>query len=64
LNAILYAAENGCKWRAPPSESRNWRIVYTRFNRWSKNGTLELVFEGLQRENIVEIKTISDFGTV
>jgi transposase len=53
----LYAVENGRKWRAPPSDFGNWRIVYTRFNRWSKNGTLELVFEGLQRENVIEIKT-------
>jgi transposase len=40
---------SSCKWRAPPSESGNWRTVYARFNQWSKNGTLELVFEGLQR---------------
>jgi hypothetical protein len=29
-----------------------------RFNRWSKNSMLEVVFEGLQRENIIEIKNI------
>ena len=30
--------------------------IYTRMNRWSKNGVLDQVFEHLQREQIVRIK--------
>lgn len=57
LNAVLYAVENGGKWRALPKEFGNWHTVYVRFNRWSKNGTLLAVFTGLQQEGIIEIET-------
>ena len=56
LNAILYVAEHGCKWRALPARFGNWHTIYTRMNRWSKNGVLDRVFEHLQREQIVRIK--------
>ncbi|CAI8009141.1 Uncharacterized protein y4sN [Geodia barretti] len=56
LNAILYVAEQGCKWRGLPARFGNWHTVYTRMNRWSKNGVLDRVFEHLQREQIVRIK--------
>ena len=56
LNAILYVAEHGCKWRGLPERFGNWHTIYTRMNRWSKNGVLDRVFEHLQREQIVRIK--------
>lgn len=56
VNAILYVTENGCKWRALPKSYGNWHTVYTRMNRWSKNGVLRRLFEGLQQENIINIK--------
>ena len=56
LNAMLYVAEQGCKWRGLPSRFGNWHTVYTRMNRWSKNGVLDRVFEYLQREQIVRVK--------
>ena len=56
LNAILYVADQGCKWRGLPPRFGNWHTVYMRMNRWSKNGVLDRVFEYLQREQIVRIK--------
>ena len=56
LNAILYVAEHGCKWRGLPARFGNWHTLYTRMNRWSKNGVLDRVFEHLQREQIVRVK--------
>ena len=56
LNAIPYVAEQGCKWRGLPPRFGNWHTVYTRMNRWSKNGVLDRVFAHLQREQIVRIK--------
>jgi len=56
LNAILFVAEQGCKWRGLPPRFGNWHTVYTRMNRWSKNGVLDRVFEKLQLEQIVRIK--------
>ena len=56
LNAILYVADHGCKWRGLPARFGNWHTVYMRMNRWSKNGVLDRVFEQLQREQIVSVK--------
>jgi transposase len=56
LNAVLYVAEQGCQWRGLPQRFGRWHTVYTRLNRWSKNGVLDRVFEKRQREQIVRIK--------
>ena len=56
LNAILYVAEQGCKWRGLPHRFGNWHTIYTRMNRWTKSGVLDRVFEKLQREQLVRIK--------
>ena len=56
LNALLYVAEQGCKWRGLPRRFGPWHTIYTRMNRWSKNGVLDRVFERLQKEQIVRIK--------
>jgi len=56
LNAILYVAEQGCKWRGLPKRFGNWHSIYVRMNRWAKKGILDLVFAKLQQEQIVRIK--------
>jgi transposase len=56
LNAILYVAEQGCKWRGLPRRFGNWHTIYVRMNRWAKSGALGHVFEKLQLEQIVRIK--------
>ena len=56
LNAILYVAEQGCKWRGLPKRFGNWHTIYTRMNRWSKSGVLDRVFAQLQHDQIVRIK--------
>ena len=56
LNALLYVAEHGCKGRGLPKRFGPWHTIYTRMNRWSKNGVLDQVFEQLQREQIVHIR--------
>ena len=56
LNALLYVAEQGCKWRGLPKRFGPWHTIYTRMNRWSKNGVLDQVFERLQKEQIIRIK--------
>ena len=55
INAILYVAENGCKWRALPQSYGNWHTIYVRMNRWSKNGVLDRVFAALQVEGIIRV---------
>ncbi len=56
LNAILYVAEHGCKWRGLPKRFGNWHTIYTRMNRWSKSGVLDRVFARLQEAQIVRVK--------
>ena len=48
LNAVLYLAEQGCKWRGLPESFGNWQTVYMRWSRWNERGTLALVFAELQ----------------
>lgn len=55
LNAVLYVAENGCKWRGLPTRFGNWHTIYTRLNRWAKAGVLERVFQALQEDQLVKI---------
>jgi len=56
LNAILYVAEQGCKWRGLPTRFGRWHTVYTRMNRWAKAGVLDRVFTALQEEEIIHIR--------
>ena len=56
LNAILYVAANGCKWRALPSHYGNWHTIYTRMSRWAKAGVLDAVFERLQKQHLMHIR--------
>jgi transposase len=56
LNAVLYAVENGCKWRRLPEGCGNWHTLYTRMNRWAKKGVLDRVFERLQQEGIITVR--------
>ena len=56
INAILYIAENGCKWRALPEKYGKWNSVYQRFKRWSENGVIQRIFNALQQEQIIAIK--------
>ena len=56
LNAILYVAEQGCKWRGLPKKFGNWHSIYTRANRWAKRGVLDRVFAELQEGDLINIQ--------
>lgn len=56
VNAMLYVAEHGCKWRGLPKRFGNWHTIYTRMRRWTKAGVLDKMFEELQREQLVRVK--------
>ena len=48
LGALLYMAENGCKWRGLPAHFGRWHSIYLRMSRWAKSGVLDRVFEALK----------------
>jgi len=56
LNAILYVAGNGCKWRALPERYGRWHTVYMRMTRWSKAGVLDRVFSELQHKRLLRVR--------
>ena len=56
INAILYIAENGAKWRKLPASLGHWHTVYTRMRAWTKNGVLARVFAALQQEQMIHFK--------
>ena len=56
LNAVLYVAENGCKWRGLPERFGNWHTIYTRLRRWAAAGVLDRVFQTLQEHHLIRIR--------
>ena len=56
LNAILYVAEHGCKWRGLPQRFGRWHTVYMRMSRWSRSGVLDRVFMELQCAQIIRVR--------
>lgn len=50
IDAILYVTKNGCTWRDLPGDfAPDWRTVFAYFNQWSKDGTLERIYQELHR---------------
>jgi transposase len=50
VEAVLYRLRAGIPWRDLPAHFGNWHRVYVRFNRWSKQGVWQRVFEQLAKE--------------
>ncbi len=49
VNAILYVAREGCRWRALPGDLPPWEAVYDHFRRWRQRGVWESLAEELAR---------------
>jgi transposase len=48
VNAVLWIARTGAPWRDLPERFGNWNSVWRRFDRWSRKGVWQRVFEELQ----------------
>jgi len=55
INAMLFVAENGCKWRALPPRFGKWHTVYTRMRRLGEAGVLDRLFEALQEHDMIRV---------
>lgn len=55
LNAILYVAEHGCKWRGLPKHFGPWHTIYTRMKRWNESGVLTRIFVAMQSRQLMKI---------
>ena len=54
LEAVLWIARTGSPWRDLPEEFGHWHRVYVRYNRWSKKGVWEGIFEALSDDKDLE----------
>lgn len=47
MDAILWIARTGAHWRELPEHFGAWNSVFQRYNRWSKAGIWERLFQAL-----------------
>lgn len=48
LNGMLWVLRCGPPWRDMPERYGNWQSVYSRFRRWSGDGTLDRILRALR----------------
>ena len=48
LDAVLWIARTGAAWRDLPERFGNWNSAWRRFDRWSRAGVWQRVFDALQ----------------
>lgn len=49
LDAVLWITRTGAQWRNLPDQFPPYESVFYHFNKWSKNGTIETINDGLNR---------------
>ena len=50
VEAVLYRYRAGIPWRDLPERFGDFRVVHTRFSRWSRSGVWEHVFHALAQD--------------
>lgn len=50
VEAVLYRYRAGIPWRALPERFGDFRVIHTRFTRWSKKGVWEKIFQVLSED--------------
>lgn len=51
VKAVLYRFRTGIPWRDLPERFGDFRVVHTRFSRWSRSGVWQRVFEELAEDS-------------
>lgn len=52
VQAVLWIARSGAPWRDLPERFGKCNTIFQRFNRWSKKGIWQKVFEALQEPDL------------
>lgn len=47
INGMFWVLCSGAPWRDLPERYGPWKTVYNRFNRWSKSGIINIIFNRL-----------------
>lgn len=70
VSAILYRLKTGCQWRQLPMKqffrySYKWEAVYYHFQKWSKDGSWETMWEQLlkKHKNLLDMSSIQLDGS-
>ncbi len=50
VEAVLYRYRAGIPWRDLPERFGDFRVVHTRFSRWSKRGVWQRIFQTLAED--------------
>jgi transposase len=62
IEGILWILRTGAPWRDLPEEYGPWRSCFNRFNRWSANGTWQIIWEVLKDE--IDTENFSIDGSI
>ena len=49
IEAVLFRLRTGIQWRDLNGEFGPWKSVYNRFNRWSKKGYFDEIFNAVKK---------------
>ena len=58
VDAVLYRYRAGIPWRDLPERFGDFRVVHTRFSRWSKQGRWQRIFSALGQDSDNEYQMI------
>ncbi|WP_155242652.1 IS5 family transposase [Dickeya zeae] len=62
MNGIFWVLCSGAPWRDLPERYGNWKTIYNRFNRWSKSGVINCIFDKLLQ--ILDEKELLDWDAI
>jgi putative transposase len=55
LNGIFYISRSGCAWRMLPNDFPPWNTVYYYFNRWTQDGTWQVINDELRMKVRIQV---------
>ena len=64
ISGILHVLKVGCRWRDVPPEYGPATTVYNRYNRWSRRGLWQRLFEQVAASGEVPVELIIDSSHV
>lgn len=62
LNAMVWLARSGAAWRDLPERYGSWETVYSRFRKWTEDGTIYNIFHILSLD--AELNELSMDATI
>ncbi|WP_263058664.1 IS5 family transposase [Pectobacterium colocasium] len=62
MNGIFWVLCSGAPWRDLPERYGHWKTIYNRFNRWSKTGIMNSLFNKLLQ--ILDEKSLIDWDVI